>query len=71
MQQQGIDESTDFEGVPKGADGKPLGELQEPAAISLAGDIFDNLFRSNRDPEVWKNNGRLASNVGCTTVTDL
>lgn len=71
MQQQGINESTDAEGVPKGADGKPLGELQEPAAISLAGDILENLFRSNRDPEVWKNNGKLAQNVGCTTVTDL
>jgi predicted amidohydrolase YtcJ len=71
MQQQGINESTNAEGVPKRADGKPLGELQEPAAMYLAGDILENLFRSNRDPEVWKNNGKLAQNVGCTTVTDL
>ena len=71
MKNQGIDESTDVEGVPKGSDGKPLGELQEPVAISLAGDILTNLFRSNRDPEVWKNNAKLALNAGCTTVTDL
>ena len=71
MQRQGIDESTAVEGLPKGADGKPVGELQEPAAISLAGDIQTILFRSNRDREVWHNFGQLAANAGCTTVTDL
>ena len=71
MQKQGINETTEVEGIPKGADGKPLGELQEPQAMALSGDFFAQLMGANRDPQVWQNYGKLAQNAGCTTVADL
>ncbi len=71
MKKVGIDETTDVEGVPKGADGKPNGELQELPGLIMAGDIVLKLLTNNRDPQVWKNFGQLACNAGCTTVTDL
>ncbi|SDO97755.1 amidohydrolase [Desulforhopalus singaporensis] len=71
MNQQGIDEKTDVVGVAKGADNKPTGELQELKAIMLAGDFLQQVIGSYRSPKAWHNFGRLANNVGCTTITDL
>jgi len=71
MKKQDIDENTEVEGVPKGPDGKPIGELQEFEAMGLAGDSFSQLFSANRDPNQWHNFARQAQNAGCTTITDL
>lgn len=71
MNKEGIDENTSTEGVHKGADGKPTGELQEIEAMMLAGSFFLELFAAARNPDVWKRYGKQAQNAGCTMVADL
>lgn len=71
MDAAGIDADTRVEGVPTGGDGRPIGELQEPAAMSLAGDAFRRLFAGLRTDQAVENFGRLARNAGITTITDL
>lgn len=71
LDQCGIDEDTMAAGVPKGSDGKPIGELQEPPAMLLAGEVFRHLFRGlATETAVWQF-GELARNAGVTTLTDL
>lgn len=71
LEAAGIDEDTLIEGVPKGPDGKPVGELQEPPAMILAGEPAMHLFRAlGADDGIW-HFGRLARNQGVTTLTDL
>jgi len=71
MAAQGIDRDTLAEGVPKDATGEPIGELQEPAAMALAGQPFFDAFKGVRSPEGIEAFGRLARNAGITTMTDL
>jgi len=71
MEAQGISPDTMAEGVPKDAAGWPTGELQEPAAMFLAGKPFRSFFGRLRSDEALHKFGRAARNVGVTTVTDL
>ena len=71
MEQEGITPDTRAEGVPKDASGWPTGELQEPAAMVLAGKTFRSFFGRLRSDESVRKFGRAARNVGVTTVTDL
>ncbi len=58
-------------GIPLDADGKPDGELQEPAAMRLAGDAFDKLTEVFRTPDSMWNYAKEARNAGATLITDL
>ncbi len=67
----GIGPETLMEGVDKGPDGMPTGELQEFPAMTLAAVGFGRLAESMRSPGAMLNFARLARNAGITTLTDL
>ena len=71
MHNFGIDHNTNVEGVPKGPNGKPTGELQEPQAMMLTGEIFNQFIKAYREEATWQNYGREARNAGITTVAEL
>jgi len=71
MEREGINADTLMDGVPKDGAGNPIGELQEPAAMSLAGEALTGMVRSFMAPEGISDFGRLARNAGITTVVDL
>ncbi len=58
-------------GIALGPDGEPNGELQEPAAMSLAATAWRTLGRSFGSTEAKWNLAREARNAGHTLVTDL
>jgi predicted amidohydrolase YtcJ len=58
-------------GVSLGDDGQPDGELQEPAAMRLAGEAFVKLNSVMRTPEAMWSYAREARNAGATLITDL
>ena len=71
MESEGITADTDIDGVPKDGSGWPIGELQEPAAISLAETAFRKFWgRMKSDGSLW-NFGHKARYTGTTTLTDL
>ncbi len=59
------------EAVPRGADGRPTGELLEPAGMARAGDLFPSYYRAMKSEGGLRAFGRLARNAGITTLTDL
>ncbi len=59
------------EAVPRGADGRPTGELLEPAGMARAGDLFPSYYRSMASDDGIRAFGQLARNAGITTLTDL
>lgn len=68
----GITADTPVEGIARGADGKPSGELREFAAMFLAFDVIGGSFyRGTEEPESLWNFARVAQQAGVTTVTDL
>ena len=67
----GITAETPTPGIPLGADGVPNGELQEPAAMRLAGSAFDGLMAGMGSPDSLWRYAFEARNCGVTTVTDL
>ncbi len=71
MRRQRIDADTLAEGVPRDGVGEPIGELQEMAAMALAGDAFFEVFRGLADPIGIEHYGSLARDVGITTLADL
>ncbi len=71
MATEGINADTDVDGVPKDGRGDPIGELQEPAAMALAGRVFRRMFADIRTHESLWNFGSEARNTGTTTLTDL
>ncbi|GJM39510.1 MAG: hypothetical protein DHS20C19_28770 [Acidimicrobiales bacterium] len=71
MEKEGITADTMAEGVPKDGAGNPIGELQEPAAMRLAGDSFMSMVMPLMSPEGIGAFGRLARNAGLTTAVDL
>ena len=71
MTQAGITRETTVEGVARGADGLPNGELQEPPAMSLARSQFGALLAAFGSAQAISDYGRAARNAGCTTVADL
>lgn len=58
-------------GISLDESGRPDGELQEPAAMLLAGDAFATLGSIMRTEEAMWNYAREARNTGATLVTDL
>ena len=71
LEVSGIDAGTAVPGVSRRADGSPDGELQEPAAMSLARLGFSTLVGAMRGPEPIRTLGRLANRAGVTTFADL
>lgn len=71
MTAQGITPDTTMEGVPKDGAGWPIGELQEPAAMSLAGKPFRSFWGRLRAEHAIQGLGQLANQAGITTLTDL
>ena len=71
MEREGFADGSDVEGVPRGGDGRPIGELQEPPAMSLARREMLALWGALGDPASLRRFGDMARVVGCTTVTEL
>ena len=71
MQREGFSEGCEVEGVPVDGGGRPIGELQEPPAMSLARREMGMLFGSMSDPASLRRFADMARVVGCTTVTEL
>ena len=71
MQREGFAEGCEVEGVPVDGGGRPIGELQEPPAMSLARREMGMLFGSMSDPASLRRFADMARVVGCTTVTEL
>ena len=68
---EGIDRHTPTPGVSRRADGEPDGELQEPAAMSLAAEAFTKFRQLMATDDAPWNYAREARNAGHTTITDL
>ena len=71
MELAGIDRSTNVEGVIKGADGNPTGELQEMAAKYMAHRVAGNPFKERMNDVALYRMSRAATRAGVTTATDL
>ena len=71
MRRSGIDRHTPTPGVARNAEGEPNGELQEPAAMSLAVNGLSTIWTAVMSPEAKWNYAREASNCGVTTIADL
>lgn len=71
LTQQDIGADHPADGVPKGDDGYPTGELQEPAAMSLAMPGFKALLEVMSAPASLRKFAKNARNAGVTTVADL
>ena len=59
------------EGVPTDGSGRPTGELQEMAGMSLARREMLALLGATSDPDAIRRFAAMARLVGCTTVTEL
>lgn len=59
------------EGVPTDGSGRPVGELQELAGMSLARREMLALLGATSDPAAIRRFAAMARLVGCTTVTEL
>ncbi len=71
LEAEGIDRHTPTPGVSRRADGEPDGELQEPAAMSLATVAFGKLRAAFATDQVPWDYAYEARNAGHTTITDL
>lgn len=71
IEQCGIADHTDVIGVITDENGYPNGELQEPAAMSLAGNLRQTMFFGGSASDAIWETAREAANVGCTTLVDL
>lgn len=68
----GIDSDTEIEGIARGTDGQPTGELQEMAAMFPVFAVIGNVFFDAAQTEDGiRNFGKLAQLAGVTTATDL
>ncbi len=71
LRREEITESNPTPGIQLGEDGKPNGELQEPAAMSLATQAFRKMRVEMGTPATKWGYAMEARNTGHTTVTDL
>jgi predicted amidohydrolase YtcJ len=71
MEREGFADGSEVEGVPIGADGRPIGELQEPPAMSLARREMLAVFGAVSSAGAIERFAEMARHVGCTTVTEL
>lgn len=67
----GFDAGTNMEGVVKGADGAPNGELQEFAAMGPVMTVTGVSFAELANASALEAYGKVARNCGVTTVADL
>lgn len=70
-QAEGITRASTTPGVVRDADGEPNGELQEPAAISLAGAVWRQFVTAFGTDEAKWNFARDGRNNGHTLLADL
>lgn len=71
LRADGVTRDTPVEGVVKGTDGEPTGEMREPAAMGLIRSAPSGLNPRDRDEGAARLFGADARNHGVTTVTDL
>lgn len=72
LRRAGITRDTDIEGIPKGADGEPTGELQEFAAMFPVARMLGERAQITRTSEASvRLFGQVAQWAGVTTATDL
>ncbi len=71
LAQAGIDAGTNLEGVVRGADGSPGGELREFAAMAPVMAATGLRFEDLGDAAAVAAYGKVARNCGVTTVADL
>lgn len=67
----GLDSGSNIEGVARGADGEPNGELQEFAAMAPVMQVAGVAFGDLSDSDAVEAYGKVARNCGATTVADL
>jgi predicted amidohydrolase YtcJ len=68
---EGFPDGLGVEGVPTDGSGRPIGELQEMAGMSLARKEMLALLGATSDPAAIRRFADMARLVGCTTVTEL
>ncbi len=66
-----ITKDTVVDGLDKGPDGELTGELQEPWALRLAGDIYESVANGAGIDQNWLTYGIQAKNAGCTTIAEM
>lgn len=71
INQAGIAEKSDVEGIVTDKEGNPTGILQESKAMKLAGDPFLQIRPNRISEEAIKNYGRIARNNGITTLGEV
>lgn len=71
LETAGLDARTNIEGVVRGADGAPNGELQEFAAMGPVMAVTGLSFSDLADADAVRAYGHVARNCGVTTVADL
>jgi predicted amidohydrolase YtcJ len=71
MQAEGITRETNAEGVVKGPDGEPIGELQEFSGLVQARGAMGMLMSAGDSAEAMRAMGRACVQAGVTTYTDL
>ncbi len=71
MAREGIDRTSQAEGVARDGDGEPNGELREFAAMALATETFRRVWAGMGNEAARFDFGRVARNAGVTTLTEL
>ena len=71
LKKMNITKETNVVGVARDSDGELNGELQEPDALMLAGDIYNRVADGNQIDNNWVTYGTQAKNAGCTTIAEM
>ncbi len=71
MSKMNITKDVDVVGLDKGPDGELTGELREPYALRLAGDIYESVGNGSEIDRNWLIYGIQAKNAGCTTIAEM
>jgi predicted amidohydrolase YtcJ len=71
MKKMAITKDSHTEGVARGSDRELTGELREPPALRLAGDIYYRIADGSDADENWQTYGLQAKNAGCTTIAEM
>ncbi|WP_256687688.1 amidohydrolase [Halococcus qingdaonensis] len=71
VEQDGIDEHADVDGVATDAAGDPTGVLREPTALMLVSEEHMRLLADLSAEPAIRNYGKVARNAGCTTIAEL
>jgi len=71
LERAGITRESNIEGVVRGADGAPNGEMREFAAMGPVMDVAGVTFADLADADALRAYGKVARNCGVTTVADL